>query len=42
MGKLVEELGLRAVDVLGKRRAMFEGSGIVHARLERIAVGKVA
>ena len=39
MGKLVDEFGLKAVDVLGKRRAMFEGSGIVHVKFERIAQG---
>ena len=30
------ELNLQAVDVLGKRRAMFEGSGIVHVKFEKI------
>lgn len=29
-------LGLRAVDVLGKRRSMFDGSGVLHAALQKI------
>jgi hypothetical protein len=36
MEKLVKEYGLKAVDVLGKRRAMFEGSGIVHVKFEKL------
>jgi hypothetical protein len=37
MKPLVEDLGLKAVDVLGKRRAMIEGTGIVHVEFEKIA-----
>jgi hypothetical protein len=41
MTKVIEavarDTGLKAVDVLGKRRSMFEGSGIVHVSLKKIA-----
>jgi len=34
---LVRDMGLKAVDVLGKCRSMFEGSGIVHVAFKKIA-----
>ena len=34
---LARDVGLKAVDVLGKRRSMFEGSGIVHVSFKKIA-----
>jgi hypothetical protein len=34
---LVRDVGLKAVDVLGKRRSMFEGSGTVHVAFKKIA-----
>ena len=37
MEPLVRNTGLKAVDVLGKRRSMFEGSGIVHVAFQKIA-----
>lgn len=37
MEPLVRDMGLKAVDVLGKRRSMFEGSGIVHVAFKKIA-----
>jgi hypothetical protein len=37
MEPLVRDIGLKAVDVLGKRRSMFEGSGIVHVAFKKIA-----
>jgi hypothetical protein len=37
MESLVGDMGLKAVDVLGKRRSMFEGSGIVHVAFKKIS-----
>lgn len=37
MEPLVRDMGLKAVDVLGKRRSMFEGSGIVHVAFKKAA-----
>jgi hypothetical protein len=37
MESLVRDMNLKAVDVLGKRRSMFEGSGIVHVAFKKIA-----
>jgi len=37
---LARGMGLKAVDVLGKRRGMFEGSGIVHVSLRRSRSGR--
>ncbi|KIW03245.1 uncharacterized protein PV09_05466 [Verruconis gallopava] len=39
MDVFVKELGLRPVDVLGKRRAMFEGSGIIHVEFKKMFSG---
>ena len=31
----VKELGIKPVDIFGRRRAMFEGSGILHVKFKK-------
>lgn len=33
--RFMNELGLKPVDMFGKRRAMFEGSGIIHVKFKK-------
>jgi hypothetical protein len=35
MKSFVKELGIKPVDIFGKRRSMFEGSGILHVKFKK-------